>query len=85
MTNVRDEVSQVLHALYDKRTRLIAEVRETDRVIALIDFLNNDNHKLRAFIQTSKRRRGDETAPPPRRFKRECSPTFSEGVEEGEL
>jgi ribosomal 50S subunit-associated protein YjgA (DUF615 family) len=85
MTSVRDEVSQVLHTLHDKRARLLAEMREVDRVIALIDFLNNDNHKLRTFIQSSNRRQRDETAPPSRRFKRASSPTFSEGVEDGEL
>lgn len=82
MTSVREEIQYVLRILNEKRTRLIQEVREMDRSIALLEYLNTDNRQLRTYIQSANRRQREESQP--HRYKRVYSPTFSDG-EDGEL
>ena len=83
MTSVREELQYVLRTLNEKRTRLIQEVREMDRSIALLDYLNTNNRQLRTYIQSTNRRQQEESQP--HRYKRDHSPIFSEGEEDGEL
>ena len=83
MTSVREELQFVLRTLDEKRTQLIQEVRELDRSIALLDYLNTDNRQLRTYIQSTNRRQRDESQA--HRCKRVHSPTFSEGEKDGEL
>ena len=83
MTSVREELQYVVRVLTEKRTRLIQEVRELDRTLAILDDLNTDNRQLRTHIQSTNRRQREESQP--HRYKRVHSPTFSEGEEDGEL
>jgi ribosomal 50S subunit-associated protein YjgA (DUF615 family) len=83
MTSVREELQYVLRSLNEKRTRLIQEVREMDRNIALLEYLNTDNRQLRTYVQSTNRRQREESQP--HCYKRVHSPTFSEGEEDGEL
>ena len=86
MTTVREESQYVLRDLKAQRTRLLEQVRGLDRAIALIDFLDSDNHKLRAHIQTTNRRQREVvSAPLSQSYKRVRSPTFSEDFEEGDV
>ena len=83
MTSVREEVQVVKRDLMAKSTRLVQELRELDRAIALIDYMNTENHQLRAYIQsTNRRQREVVSVPPSHPHKRVFSPTFSE---EGEI
>ena len=92
MTTVRDEVDYVLSGLRDEREKLLAQVHNVDRSIALIKFLDSDNHKLRKHIQATNRRQRDEYEGHPggdgvrvhRPLKRLCSPKFSD-EEDGQL
>ena len=83
MMSVREELQFVLRVLNEKRTRLIQEVRELDRSIALLDYLNTDNRQLRTYIQSTNRRQREESQP--HRYKRVHSPTFSDGEGDGEV
>jgi hypothetical protein len=77
MAAVHEELKYLTRVLTEKRTRLIQELRELDRTIAFIDYLNANNHQLRTHIQSLNRRHS---------YKRVHSPTFSDGdEEEGEL
>ena len=82
--SVREELQYVLRVLNEKRTRLIQEVRELDRSLAILDYLNTDNRKLRTHIQSMNHRRQREE-PQPHNYKRVHSPTFSDEEEDGEL
>jgi ribosomal 50S subunit-associated protein YjgA (DUF615 family) len=84
MTSVREELQYVLRTLHDKRTQLIQEIREMDRSIALIEYINTDNRQLRTYIQSTNRRQQRDKSQP-HCCKRVHSPTFSEGEEDGEL
>lgn len=81
MTTVRDELQYLTRMLNEKRTRLIEEVRELDRTLSLIDYLNTNNHQLRTHIQSTNRRQR-EGPQESHRYKRGHSPTFSEEDEE---
>jgi len=84
MATVREDLQVVTRVLNEKRTRLIQEVRELDRSLALLEHLNTDNRQLRTYIQSMNRRQREESSQP-HRYKRVHSPTFSEGEEDGEL
>ena len=85
MTTVREELQYLTRVLNEKRTRLIQEVRELDRTLALIDYLNTNNHQLRTHIQSTNRRQREGQSQESHRYKRAHSPTFSEFEEEGEI
>ena len=84
----------MLSTLKDEREKLLTQVHNVDRSIALIKYLDSDNHKLRKHIQASNRRQRDEYEGQPggdgvsryvhRPVKRLCSPKFSD-EEEGQL
>jgi len=84
MTSNREQVNRVLHVLTGKRTRLVEELRDLDRQIALIEHLNTDNYQLRSYIQTVNRRRREEAMPASEVYKRVRSPTFSDCNDGGE-
>ena len=84
MATVREETQNLTRVLNEKRTRLIQEVREVERILDLLDYLNTNNHQLRMHIKsTNRRQRGGQSQ---ESHKRVHSPTFSEqDEEEGEI
>ena len=70
MATVREEIQCLKRVLNEKRTRLIQEVRELDRTLALIDYLNNNNHQLRTHIQSTNRRQHEGQSQESHRHKR---------------
>jgi hypothetical protein len=76
--SVRDEVHHLTRLLKAKRAKLLDDVREVERILSLIEYLDSDNHKLRKHIQAMNRhQRGDGS----QGVKRSRSPNFSDDLE----